>query len=111
MGDIELKDFAMTNKHYQSGIALEEYNGSFSVVAALQKGEGTIKARWGHSQKWDKEQEKYVPSGKPLLWKITLGNSREEALKTWERIGKMIRGEVSDYDAIEVTPGDDSIPF
>ena len=59
---------------YGEGVMLEEYQGKYSLVAAVKgKGKGTVFKKWCYPQKDKKPNEKAIP------WKITLGDKREAA--------------------------------
>ncbi len=85
---IEHDNFILTNKQYDSGIALDEYNDKYSIVSAYLNKDGQVALKWVFQQKWDKEAKKSVP-GKNMPLKIELG-TREEAVETLKDLLMML---------------------
>jgi len=74
-----------TNEQYKTGIAIEEYNGVYGIVACQEGKDGKIYSRWGFPEK-NKE-----PSAKAIPWKITLGDG-EEAVKRLTMLRAVLLG-------------------
>ena len=78
--------FEYPNNKYGEGILLQEWNGTYSLVAA-QKSQngGTVYKKWVAPIGRDKK-----PIDKQLPWRIDLGDSREQALETLRYFGKVL---------------------
>lgn len=63
--------FIETNQEYKTGIAIDEYNGAYALVAAQAGKDGKIYTRWGYPEK-NKQ-----PMGKSIPWKITIGDGEQ----------------------------------
>ena len=112
MPAIDNDKFIVTDQKYNSGFTIDEYNGKISIVNARQADDGRTWIEWCFPQK--RKDGENVPGDKALPWKILLGKNREEAIKTWETVRNMLRGENegNDYNSVPVTDDKDNfIPF
>jgi hypothetical protein len=83
------------DSEYHEGVLLDQYNGTYSLIAAQKGKTGEIYLRWCFPQDKDrKPREKSVP------WQVRLGN-QEQALKTLRYFVALLGGE----------PDGDTIPF
>lgn len=78
---ISAEVFIKTSEKYGSGVAIDEYQGEFSVVAAREGQDGEVYLRWVYPQlgKDRKPAEKAIPQ------KITLGN-KQQAIQRLEQL-------------------------
>ena len=91
-------DFIETDPKWKNGIALEEYNGSFSLVRAYRGKDGEVYVKWGYGQKNKAPMEKAIP------WKVELG-PEQDAIDILRRL-------LHQFGATDKEPIDDStIPF
>lgn len=74
---------------YGEGILVDEYNGTWSLVAARQKNDGKIWMEWGFPQKRDGSKE---PMEKSLPWKLKIGESKEAAANRLRELALRIEG-------------------
>ena len=65
--------FIETDDQYHNGIALEEYEGKYSIVRANKGKDGGTYIKWGYPQ------YKKAPIDSAIPWKVELG-SKEEAI-------------------------------
>jgi len=86
----------ITNEQYGEGCAVEEYQGTYSLVKMKRKTDGGEKTEWCFTQRWDENEGGSVP-GKSLPWKITLGESPKAAAKVLRQLA----------DEIDPSGGDD----
>ena len=96
---IDEKDCILSGDQYGNGIAVNEYNGSYSLVMVQQTDSGEIFMRWVYPAKG-----KQGPGEKVLPWKISIGESRADAVATLKLLINMVSG-------VEVSPDDDGLPF
>ena len=68
--------------NYGGGILLDEYNGTYSLVNAKQTEAGEIYKEWVFPSRYDKETKKHKAISKSVPWKLTIGDSPEEAIET-----------------------------
>ena len=78
---IELKNFKMTNSHYQSGVAIDEYNGTISLQSARQNDKG-VWADWAFPQRFDNGEK--FPAEKAVPVQVRIGGNTQEAIQTLE---------------------------
>ena len=64
--------FIETDDQYHNGIALEEYEGKYSVVRANKGKDGGTYVKWGYPQGKDRS-----PIEKSIPWKVELGDKQE----------------------------------
>ena len=76
---IDEQSFLVTNAKYGDGIAIDEYDGKISIVAAQQGRDDQIYARWVFPQTKDR-----TPTDKAIPLKITIGNDKADAINTLE---------------------------
>ena len=79
------QDFIMTNEQYNSGIKVEEYNGTYSLVAAWMGKDGDVALKWGYIEK-DKKP------GKKLPIKVELGD-RDQAIEVLQAALRLMNAE------------------
>ena len=96
------KNFIMTNEQYQSGIKVEEYNGTYSLVSAWINQEEEVRLKWGYIEK-DKKP------GKKLPIKVELG-SREEAIRVLQSALRLLNAEPDGPMELPEHPQDGSQP-
>jgi len=72
---------------YGDGILVDEYNGSYSLVAARQKQDGKVWMEWVFPQKRDGSK---TPMDKSFPLKIKIGNSKEEAAARLRELAEKI---------------------
>jgi hypothetical protein len=70
---IENDKFIMVDREHDRGIALDEYNGKYSLVAGYIDKNGSPAMNWCFRQDYDKEAKKSIP-GKSMPIKIELGD-------------------------------------
>ena len=78
------------DSEWGDGVLLDGYNGTWSIVAAKEKnyqGEDKIFLEWIYPQKRDGSRE---AMDKSLPWKVTIGKSKEEAVKTLKYFIKLL---------------------
>ena len=105
------QNFIMTDERYNSGVMLEEYNGTYSLVNSWMSNAGEAVMKWGYIEK-DKKP------GKKLPWKIELG-TKEHAMEVLKGIARLLAAEpegpeeLPDHNSQQDEPGpqDDMIPF
>jgi len=66
-------DFIETDEQWHNGIALEEYNGKYSIVRAYRAKDENVYVKWGYPQKGKNPIEKAIP------WKVELGDELQAA--------------------------------
>jgi len=76
-------DFIETDDQWHNGVALEEYNGKFSIVRAYRGKDGEVYVKWGYGQKNKAPMEKAIP------WKVELG-SESQAVDILRRLLKQL---------------------
>ena len=114
--------FIMTDKEYNSGIACEEYNGRYALVACNEGRDGKIYPRWCYPSKM--EDGKSTPSARPLPWKIPIGKNIDDAMETLKTLALALTGGSSAGNPSSLVssgadahqpppagPGVDDIPF
>ena len=69
------ESYIETNEQYKTGIAIDEYEGVYSIASVRMGNDDKLYHRWGHPSNKDKK-----PSEKAIPWKMTLGDA-EAALK------------------------------
>ena len=74
---------------YGDGILVDEYHGSYSLVAARQKNDGKVWMEWVFPQKRDGSK---TPMDKSFPLKIKLGDSKEAAANRLRELALMIEG-------------------
>jgi hypothetical protein len=79
MSGIDLKLFKMINVDRQSGVAIENYNGMVSLVAADSTDRGIFK-KWVFPQRRVDGQN--VPSEKSMPLKVEIGKGKDQAIAT-----------------------------
>lgn len=86
---ISTEKFIKTNLKYNSGIAVDEYKGEFSLASAIEGKDGKLYLRWVYPQGKDRK-----PSEKTIPHKITLGNKQQAIqyleqciyfIETWDK--------------------------
>lgn len=104
MPAIDEEYYIETNENYSRGLALDEYNGVFSLAACNRSDGGTIYLQWCKLMLGkDKLSEKSNPV------KVELG-TRFEAIEVLHRLLEMLGAEDSKLEP--PTPDDtDGIPF
>jgi len=60
--------FVETDEQYHNGVAIEEYEGKYSIVRANKGKDGQVYSKWGYPQ------YKKAPIETAIPWKIELGN-------------------------------------
>jgi hypothetical protein len=111
----------ITNEKYGDGFKLDEYKGAYSLVACKQGKDGKVYPEWAIMQGKDKEpRTKDDGSYMVRPTKVTLGNSREEAIRNLREILAELGDEQPEaqYTGPSVAGGgfdgdapDDDIPF
>jgi hypothetical protein len=71
---------------YNKGLLLQEYKGTYYLVAARGADDGKVYANWGFPQGKDRN-----PIDKAVPWKIKLGDSQEEAFKILAFFGRLLK--------------------
>ena len=94
------------NDNYGGGILLDEYNGTYSLVNAKQTETGEVYKEWCFPAYKKKPKEKSLP------WKLTIGDSPEEAIETLRYFIELLGGGTSapEYSGPPVDDGSDP-PF
>jgi len=69
------------------GLTLQEYAGSYWLIAGRKLPDGRVVHSWGFPSTKDKK-----PSTKNFPWKIRLGDSPEEAFRALEFFARQIKG-------------------
>ena len=64
MPALKPENFILINEMYGDGIAVDVYNGDYSVVAARKNKEGVIWAEWCFPQKYEDGQ--HIPGNKAI---------------------------------------------
>ncbi len=85
------------NDKYGSGIELDEYNGTYSLVASRRADDGNVYKEWVFPSYKKKPREKSCP------WKIPIGSSPAEAIETLQYFISLLSGAPASTD--------DDIPF
>ena len=96
--------YIQTSEKYNHGIALDDYNGVFSIVAAETGRDGNLYMTWCYPQVFRDGQK--CPAEKTVPVKIRLGDSRAEAAERLRMLLAVIEPEPSGDK-----PDDDDIPF
>ena len=73
------------NSKYGEGLTLQEYAGSFWLIASKQLQDGRIVHDWCHPSRNKQPLEKSLP------WKIKLGEPVEEAFDTLAFFGRTLK--------------------
>jgi len=95
--------FIETNEQYHRGFALDDYQGTVSLVGTEQGKDGKFYMQWVYPQK--SKDGARGPSEKSIPLKIELGN-REQAVTRLEKILSELRGGVAaDGQAADDDPG------
>lgn len=68
------ESIVITDEKYRKGIALDEYQQEFSIVAMEEGKTGGNYMKWGYPQKPGKDRG---PTEKSMPWKISLGNRHQ----------------------------------
>ena len=111
MGTVDLGLFKMIDTKYQSGIAIDNYNGRISLQNARSKESG-IWVDWAHPQGFE-DGEKIIRD-KAVPMAVTIGNSKQQAIETLEHFIDILKnGPKKNIDGYEPPPADDEsdIPF
>jgi len=99
-----MDSFRETDTKYHSGIELDEYQGSYSLVNAKRGKDEIIYKEWVYPQRDKKPIEKCIP------WKITIGGSAEEAIETLQYFIELLSGD-SAPKYVGPDTEDDDLPF
>ena len=75
-----------TNKAYHEGACLDFYNDQWSIAACREDDGGTPHGRWAFPQIKDQPGSKAIPV------KVTIGQSKDEAIATLERFIRHLKG-------------------
>ena len=78
---------AYEDDQYGKGIMLQEYNGTYSVIAAGKGQNDVIYKKWGFPSGKDKK-----PISQVLPWQVKLGDSKREALETLRYLMDQLNG-------------------
>ncbi len=109
MPDIELRLFQMTDLQYQSGVALNNYQGNISLVSARQAEDGKIWMDYIFPQ--IRENGQNVPGKKSFPHKVSIGKGKDEAIKTLKYFLDILEGkEVAQPEPPMPEPPEDDIP-
>jgi len=79
--------------NYKSGLALEEYNGAFSIVSCEDGKDGKLWPRWCFPQDKDKK-----PREKALPMKINLGDDKPAAIALLRLMADILDGSIGDNE-------------
>lgn len=79
------QNFIMTNDQYSSGVAVEEYKGTYSLISSYMSNSEEVKKKWGYTIKNDK-------ADKMLPWKIELGE-RKQAIEVLQGLLRLLNAE------------------
>jgi hypothetical protein len=74
---IEKESFIVTEPDYNSGIALNEYNGKLSLVSAQEGKDGQIWWRKVYPEVFDKDTKQRVVGDKAIPMGVNLGTPEE----------------------------------
>lgn len=97
--------FIMTDEQYKSGVLLDEYNGTYSIVQAKEQKDGEVYKKWCCPKiSKDKYADKDLPLG------IRLGNL-ESAIDILESFLHELKGEAQEEEAQQAPDTEDDIPF
>lgn len=101
--------YVETNEKYHRGLALDDYNGVWSIVGANKGADGKTYLLWVFPQVKDRK-----PSEKSVPLKIELGD-QHDAIKRLEAMLAFLKGKAGvqdDYGPVGGSSDDDpSIPF
>jgi hypothetical protein len=71
-----------------NGVAVDEYKGTISLVAARKGNDGKVYMDWCYPQKGTFEERK--PHTVSVPWKISIGTDKQSAIIMLGRLGKII---------------------
>ena len=96
---------------YNDGIEIDNYNGTWSLVAANEAKNGQIYKKWCFPQEIGTRDAPGGPKEKCLPWKIFLGSSAEAAIKMLENIIYELRNQAGIPASFGEGNEDGDIPF
>ena len=98
-----IKHFIETDYQYHNGIAIEEYEGKYSIARANRGKDGSVYVKWGFPQGKDRN-----PIEKSIPWKVELGD-KQEAIQI---LNELLIELDAPNDPVNAPPEDpDLIPF
>jgi len=69
----------LPNSKYHDAVILDEYNGKIGLCSGNTGSDDKVYMRWCYPQVKDKK-----PGEKSIPWKITIGETKEQAIATLE---------------------------
>jgi hypothetical protein len=107
--------FPKPNSEYGEGVELDEYNGTWSLVSARMGKDNKVYKEWVYPQARTEKGEPNRPIDKCLPWKISLGDSRDEAVKFLEAVLQTFAHNAipggRDFGEHDQTQSEEDIPF
>ena len=95
MAKIQEDKFIQTDEDKGYGIAVDEYNGTYSLALARKNDKGDVWQEWSFTQMYS--DGKHVPADKAYPTRMRLG-TKEQAIQRLEQLIMMIEGRDVELD-------------
>jgi hypothetical protein len=103
-------DYKFIKVGTNSGVQINEYNGSINLQAGYEQKDGKIALEWVRYQHYDKIEKKKVPDAKDLPLRVYLG-SKERSIEVLKELLGQLGYEIHQGEMDGRYPDDSEIPF